>query len=159
MKKLLIVLMIASFGILSSQAQSKWIYTEFAELYDGDNLFYTLEYGVKSSAYDGYLKWRITNHTGVAIYNVSIMDKEYTLSDGRKVSISSKKITTKLGGYEIKTTTVDVVNPDEYGGFGDKNPATIKTLTIERPVIMFSVSESSFRLYGWGDDIGSIRVK
>ena len=158
MKKNILVLFIALISFTYVNAQSTWNYIEFAEVRNSSGTLFTLEYGIKSSGYNGYVKWRITNHNNTTVYNVSIADKEYTLSNGKKVSRSGGSITSTLGPGESKTTMSDAVNSDEHGGFGAKpNPATLTRLSLEQPMVKFAAEKYGTK-YGW-DSAGTVRKK
>ena len=117
-----------------------------------------MEYGIRSSGYDGYVKWRITNHTNITVYDVSIASKKYTLSNGKEVSRSMESITSTLGPGESKTTMYDAVNAADYGGSVTKtNPTTLSRLSLEQPMIKFA-AEKNGKKHGW-ESAGTVIMK
>ena len=140
-----------------ASAQSTWTYTEFAKVTNSSGTLFTLEYGIKSSGYNGRVKWRITNHTNTPVYAVSIAGKEYTLSNGKKVSRSGESITSTLGPGESKTTYSDPVNADEnYGNWSDKNNNPVIRISLKTPMIRFA-TEKNGKKYGW-DSAGIVKM-
>ena len=128
----------------SLNAQSGYTFVKYAAISNGSGELFVLEYGYKSSGYNGYIKWRLTNNSTQTVYNVSIGDKVYTMTDGSTISRSGESIANSLSPVSSKTTMSDAVNSDEHGGFGAvNNPAMISQLRVNRPIIRFSLQRNT----------------
>lgn len=140
-----------------SFAQSTWTYTEYAVVENAGGALFTLEYGIKTKGYNGYVSWRITNHTDKPVYHVKIADKEYILSNGNKRIMSGEKITVTLGPGESKTTwPSEPVNSSEYTKQGFSNP--VVNISLKQPMITFQLEKEGEKRYGW-DLKGTVKMK
>ena len=152
--------LVALLFTVTVSAQSSWNYTIFNEITNSTGVLFRLEFGIRKSGYDGYVRWRITNYTkNVTVYDVSIADKKYTLSDGRIVSALGENIASTLGPGESKTNIEpDAVNTAEHGGFSRKaNPAGLKSVSMKQPYVQFAVEKNGKR-YGWDMDPLSVKA-
>ncbi|MGM5470475.1 hypothetical protein ACS386_09380 [Flavobacteriaceae bacterium LMO-SS05] len=119
-------------------------------------MLFTLEWGIKKSdnGYNGRVIWKFTNHTKTPVYFVTISNKEYTLSDGRKVSRSGEQLAYEVKPGETKNgSSPDSVNATENTGFwSDINNNPVVWVEAQKPVIRLAV-EPKGQSYDW-DNIG-----
>jgi hypothetical protein len=137
--------------------QNKWVYTTYAEVTNKTGTLFTLEYGVMKK-YNGYVKWKITNHTQMTVYDVGIANKEYTLSNGKIVKRSGESLTSTLKPGASKTNISDAVNSSEnYGAWSDKNDNPVKSIRLKIPMIRFAAEKNGKR-YAWSE-AGTVKQK
>ena len=151
LSKLHFVILFFLASLIMVNAQSGYTFVKYAAISNGSGELFVLEYGYKSSGYNGYIKWRLTNNSNTTVYNISIADKVYTMTDGRSIGRSGETISSRLSPGESKSTYSDAVNSDEHGGFGAvSNPASISQLRVERPMIRFSLQRNG-STQDWAD--------
>ncbi|TDY13831.1 hypothetical protein [Meridianimaribacter flavus] len=138
------------FTITSNRAQSNWTFTKYAEVTNKTGTFFTLEYGILSTGYNGRIKWRITNHTQMPVYDVGIANKTYTLSNGEIVSKPGETFSRMLGPGESKESLSDAVNPMENytKNWVTKNDNPIVKIHLDSPMIKFAAEKNGER-YSW----------
>lgn len=149
MKKIVyLTLIFLLFFTKGLNAQKNWDYTVYKTITNGGVKLFTLEYGINPKGYNGYVKWRLTNHTNKTIYDVSINDKTYTLSDGRVATQSGESMANTIGPGGFGTTMPDPVNSSEYALNSDKNfENPVKSLSVEYPEIKFKDKDGNE--YSW----------
>lgn len=75
----------------------------------------------------------------ITVYDISLNDKTYTLSDDKTVNRSGEQIAAKVEPMDSKTSNADAVNSDENkGAFSDKNSNKVKEFSIKGPIIKFA---------------------
>ncbi|MFK5985330.1 MAG: hypothetical protein QM479_07880, partial [Pseudomonadota bacterium] len=125
------------FFINSSAFAASYPCTLFDEVKNSTGVLFTLDVCI-SSAYNGRVKWKFTNHTQSTVYNVSIANKIYTLSDSKVVNRSGETIKSKVLSGESTFTITDAVNTDEnYGNWSDKNDNPVVSVSLGNPSIKF----------------------
>lgn len=152
-----IYFLLVSTCIFLFEPDNPWEYKTYAEVTNKTGVLFTLEYGMKKK-YNGYVKWRITNHTQMTVYDVSIANKEYTLANGKKVSRAAESLTSVLKPNDPKTTMADAVNSDEnYGNWSDKNNNPVTSVLLKTPMIRFA-AEKNGQKYDWSM-AGTVKLK
>ena len=133
---------------LALSAQSDWDFQEFAKVTKNKEVLFTLEWGTLKDGYNGYVKWRLTNHTAQTIYDIAFEDKVYTLSDGRTTKEWGQRVAGSLapGASVVK---MDNVNASENtGGLTRRNSNPVKKVEIKEPMLKFAVEKGGER-HGW----------
>ena len=119
---------------------SAWKFYEHLELRQSTGKpLVKLAYGIKKKGYDGTVRWRVTNLTTLPLYNVSIGNKTYQLSDGRVIKKSGEGLTKPLRSGESETFLPDNPNPEDYLG-NKPNPASLRGVNTESPAVKFSLA-------------------
>ena len=156
--KLSLFSMMLLFASSTAFAKSNWDCTPFAEVVKEGSTLFTLASCISAKGYSGKVKWRLTNHTNMTIYGVSIADKVYTLADNRVVKRSGESLSSKIAPGETKSTMSDAVNSAEnYGNWSDKNKNPVVKITLEQPMIKFAF-EKRGKTHGWADG-GSVVMR
>lgn len=150
--------MVLLFASSTAFAKSNWDCTPFAEVVKEGSTLFTLASCITAKGYSGKVKWRLTNHSNMTIYGVSIADKVYTLADKKVVKRSGESLSSKIAPGETKSTMSDAVNSSEnYGNWSDKNDNPVVRITLEQPMIKFA-TEKKGKKYGW-DRAGEVVTK
>ncbi|MBE9468709.1 MAG: hypothetical protein IMY72_10390 [Bacteroidetes bacterium] len=138
---------------LSNQRGSDyWNWEPYATLNVKGNPLVVLYYGVRSRGYNGQVKWCLNNLTKKTLYNISINNVEYTLSNNSKVKISHHSF---IDFYVYSAKEV-YTKPDKLYSSENGN-LSLKKINIESPEIFFSLSKEG-KIYNW-NKLGEIEIE
>ncbi len=129
--------------ISSTRRSDYWNWEPYASLNSKGKTLIVLYYGIRSKGYNGQVKWRLKNLTKKTLYNISVNNVEYLLSDDTKVKISKHHFI----NYYVYSGKTIYTKPDNVN---ENNQLKLKKINIEDPEISFSLSKNG-KVYNWND--------
>ena len=136
----------------SQRGSDYWNWEPYATLNSKGNPLVVLYYGIRNKGYNGQVKWRLENLTKKILYNISINNVEYTLSDNTKVKISKHSFI----DYYVYSGENIYTKPDKVNA-AEKNNLKLKKINIESPEISFSLSKAG-KIYDW-NKLGEVEIE